>query len=325
MLGLDILEEATVGVQQVRAPVVDLVLDPQVQVPESSARPGGLSVEFLKLFNVKQRALFALPSTSNSFMFDAASVSTISPKAVPKTPLVERVVSTPSTSSPASTPSSPRTSVLAASSVPAFTRDGILGKAGETLTVQQIGEKSSVLVQEFVYNSVAPGTLKIYRYTWDLFRSYGKLSGVDVDKYSFDFLFICQFFLYRLQSTSSLSSVLSARSAISFMWKIHSSLTCPTESNYVSLFIKGISRKFKQIPNKTYPISYDELQKKFTFVVGDSDLESLPFVELRFIAFLLTSYSSFERYEEISNLKIEDVFHEDEGFVLSFKKGKSYQ
>jgi hypothetical protein len=78
--------------------------------------------------------------------------------------------------------------VLEASSVPAFTRDGILGKAGETLRMQQIGEKSSVLVQEFVYNSVAPGTLKIYRYTWDLFRSYGKLSGVDVDKYSFDFL-----------------------------------------------------------------------------------------------------------------------------------------
>ena len=34
--------------------------------------------------------------------------------------------------------------------------------------MQQIGEKSSGLVQEFVFNSVAPGTLKIYRYTWDL-------------------------------------------------------------------------------------------------------------------------------------------------------------
>ena len=101
------------------------------------------------------------------------------------------------------------------------------------------------------------------------------------------------------------------------MLKIHSSLTCPTESNYVSLFIKGISRKFKQIPNKTYPITFDELQKIFTFVVGDSDLESLPFVELRFIAFLLTSYSSFRMYEEISYLKIEDVFREDEAFVLS--------
>jgi hypothetical protein len=38
------------------------------------------------------------------------------------------------------------------------------------------------------------------------------------------------------------------------------------------------------------------------FVVGYSDLESLPFVELRFIAFL------FGRYGEISNLEIKDVF-----------------
>ena len=109
------------------------------------------------------------------------------------------------------------------------------------------------------------------------------------------------------------------------MQKIHSSLPCPTESNYVSLFIKGFSRKFKQIPNKAYPISYDELQKFFTFIVGDSDLESLPFIDLCFIAFLLTSYSSFGRYEEVSNLKIEDVYNEAEGFVLTFKKGKSYQ
>jgi hypothetical protein len=86
------------------------------------------------------------------------------------------------------------------------------------------------------------------------------------------------------------------------MWKIHSSLTCPIESNYVSLFIKGISRKFKQILIKTYPIFYDELQQFLHFVVGYSDLESLPFVELRFIAFL------FGRYGEISNLKIKDVF-----------------
>ena len=100
------------------------------------------------------------------------------------------------------------------------------------------------------------------------------------------------------------------------MWKIHSSHDCSTESNYVSLFIKGISRKFKQIPKKSYPISYDELQKIFAFVLGDSDLESLPFIELRFITFLLTSYSSFGRYEEISNLKIEDVFHEDGCLIL---------
>ena len=39
----------------------------------------------------------------------------------------------------------------------------------------------------------------------------------------------------------------------------------------------------------------------------------------------MTSYSSFGRYEEIAELKTEDVFREEEGFILNFKKGKSYQ
>ena len=37
-----------------------------------------------------------------------------------------------------------------------------------------------------------------------------------------DFLFVYNFFIYPAQSTSSLSSILSARSAIAFYWKIHS-------------------------------------------------------------------------------------------------------
>ena len=98
--------------------------------------------------------------------------------------------------------------------------------------------------------------------------------------------------IYRLQRTSSLSSVLSARSAIIFFWKINSSRECPTDSKFVSLFLKGVERNFKKIPRKAYPISYDELQQIFNFVVGDSELESLPFVELRFITYLITLYSS---------------------------------
>ena len=92
----------------------------------------------------------------------------------------------------------------------------ILGQEGECLSANKLGEISSKLVHDFVFDSVAPGTLKLYRCNWQLFRSYGKISGIDVDKYDFDFLFVCNFFIYRLQRTASLSSVLSARSAISF-------------------------------------------------------------------------------------------------------------
>ena len=121
------------------------------------------------------------------------------------------------------------------------------------MSSSKLGEISSKLVKDFVFDSIAPGTLKVYSANWQLFKSYGNISGIDVEKYDFDFLFVCNFMIYRLQRTASLSSVLSARSAISFYWKINSSRECPTDSKFVSLFIKGVERKFKKIPKKPTP------------------------------------------------------------------------
>ena len=46
---------------------------------------------------------------------------------------------------------------------------------------------------------------------------------------------------------------------------------------------------------------------------------------LRFVTFLVTLYSSFARYEEAAKLTISDVLREGTGFVLNFRKEKSYQ
>ena len=59
--------------------------------------------------------------------------------------------------------------------------------------------------------------------------------------------------------------------------------------------------------------------------MGDSEIEDLSFVNLRFITFILTLYSSFARYEEVCNLTLSDIEQEESGFVLNFYKGKSYQ
>ena len=92
---------------------------------------------------------------------------------------------------------------------------------------------------------------------------------------------------------------------------------CPSDSKFVSLFVKGLHRKYKKFPKKAHPISFETLD--------DSDLESLSFVKLHFITMLLTLYSSFVRYEEISKLTLSDVVREELGFVLNFQKAKSYQ
>ena len=141
----------------------------------------------------------------------------------------------------------------------------------------------------------------------------------------FDYSFICQFLVFRLHYSGSLSYVLSARSAIAFHLKLVSDSPCPTESPFVTSFVKGLQRKFKTIPRTAFAISYSELSVIFSNIVGDSDIENLSFVNLRFITFILTLYSSFPRYEELCNLTLSDVEQEESVFVLNFLQGKSYQ
>ena len=222
LLGLNFEEELAVRSLPVEVKMPEVVhLDIFTHPLEPSASPRGLSGDFQKLFDVKRKPLFAFTSmTDSASEFVATSASVMSTTSVPLTSLKSRVSSTPSSASLSASPTT-RSSVLKQTSVPVFQKDGVLGQAGSSLSVQELGKKSKALIQDFVFNSVAPGTLKIYKYTWDLFKSFGKMSGVNVEKLIFDFLFVCQFFLYRLQSTSSLSFILSSRSAISFYWKIH--------------------------------------------------------------------------------------------------------
>ena len=122
---------------------------------------------------------------------------------------------------------------------------------------------------------------------------------MNVNLYDWDFSFCCEFLFFRFQNSASIHSVLSARSALNFFRKLNCATISPTESNFMSLFIKGLSRKYKNVPKKAFPILYEDLTLIFSQILGDSSLESLSFVNLRFISFILTLYSSFGRYEEV--------------------------
>ena len=145
-------------------------LDQQVGVTGQTstfARPGELSEEFRKLFNLKQTPLFNIPCGSDivhtplsvSKVSVASSISTtegLSTTSVPLSSLVSRVDSCRTTS--VSAPSS-RTSVLTSSSSTTSSvvcsspsvveeevrlgRDGILGQQGEYLSASKLSELSS--------------------------------------------------------------------------------------------------------------------------------------------------------------------------------------
>jgi hypothetical protein len=250
------------------------------------------------------------PSTrSSSTLTTSKSSSTTSSKMLPvlfsRSALEERVSTSLHQSSPSSTSrQSVLTSTSTSSQLPAFSREGPIGAVGESISGTELSNRSRPLVRLFAMNSLSEGTKKIYSPNWQLFVNFGALHGVNVNLYDWDFSFCCEFLLFPFQNSASLHSVLSARSALNFFWKLNCASTSPTESNFVSLFIKGLSSKYKNVPKKAFPISYEDLTLIFSQIVGDSTLESLSFVKLRFISFIFTLNSSFGRYEEVSQLKI---------------------
>ena len=200
-----------------------------------------------------------------------------------------------------------------------------MGDLGEIISLDELKKRARSSLQEFAWSSVSASTAKAYKAAWEKFTKFGRKLKVDVNKFLFDYTFVCEYLLYKLHFSGSVSSVLSARSAITFFWKINSDSSCPCENKFVTLFVKGLQRKFKKTTRKSYPISYKELSFIFSKIVGDSKIENLSFVNLRFITMLLTLYSSFSRFEEIINLKLDDISREEAGFILTFRKGKSYQ
>ena len=209
--------------------------------------------------------------------------------------------------------------------LPPLTKSGPLGDQGEVLSKSLFKIRSSEAINSIMSNSIADSTKRQYSLIWKLFKNFGFTNGVFVDKCEFDFSFVCEFFLFRIQNNSSFASILSARSAIRHYWCLKSAFPSPTDSHFVDLFVRGLKRKFSTVPNKAFPISYDDLVKIFDAVVGTSSLEELSLVNLRFITFIITLYSSFGRYEEVSSLKLSNVERENCAWLLYFKKGKNYQ
>ena len=150
-----------------------VVWEPSPSVPSASgldgvSRPGQLGEDSLKLFKLKQSPVFSIPVASTFVQkTSVASSSLVSPPValtlVTSVPVASLVYQVRVSQAPSS--SSTRTSVLSsACSTPStlsspnleeeqfhlLGRDGILGKQGDCLSNNELGELSSILVKNFV-------------------------------------------------------------------------------------------------------------------------------------------------------------------------------
>ena len=99
-----------------------------------------------------------------------------------------------------------------------FPRDGPLGQKGESLSLVELRSRSSAALEEFAWNAISCGTAKVYRVVWRQFIIFGCKIGSDVNKLSFDYSLVCEFVVYRLRMSRSVSAMLSSRSAIIFQF-----------------------------------------------------------------------------------------------------------
>ena len=112
---------------------------------------------------------------------------------------------------------------------------------------------------------------------------------------------------------------LSARAAIHLYWSIYS--TCPISPKnhlFVTRFVKGLSKtKPRSSVKKVYAINYTEIESAIKSICNGILYENLTLLDQRFIAFIIIMYSSFARYEEVRELKINDVYLIGHDFSLT--------
>ena len=65
---------------------------------------------------------------------------------------------------------------------------------------------SKPLVQSFAWDSLSVGSQKVYTLNWKLFSIFGMLHGCEVNKFKWDFSFVCEYLLFRIQNSGSIHS-----------------------------------------------------------------------------------------------------------------------
>ena len=159
-------------------------------------------------------------------------------------------------------------------------------------------------------NSVCTKTRKTYKNLLKRFILYGNNFNCNVLDFNFSAVFLIGFLLSLYKSRGSIGSILMARASIKFYWTLSAnSSLCPTDSEFVIKFFKGLAhdkKDFKPVV-KAYPLNYTELEQLFFAVSQGISFPFLSFIKQRFIALLIVAYSSFARFEELQFLKIDNI------------------
>jgi integrase len=131
-------------------------------------------------------------------------------------------------------------------------------------------------------------------------------------------LHLCLYLISLAQRAVSIAKLNSAIAGIAWMHKING-LDSPTLGNTVSLCIDGLKRRLAKPVSKALPI----LPAHIACLVKTMDMDSL--TDLRVCSLIVLAFSGFLRFNELVNLRLEDLNFLSTYMILNITSSKTDQ
>ena len=180
----------------------------------------------------------------------------------------------------------------------------------------QVG-KSTSQIPDYLENSIRKSSKSCYDVYWKKYLKFCEEGSLNIHAAHA----IAGFLIFLAEESNGVSASMSARSGLKFHLKLIKPFArCAADSYYVSRIMKTIYIKFRRPVKKAKTLASKDIEAAVSKL-----MESGSFKDLRTGVFLLLQFCAFARFEEIAQLRVEDVtFLVSGDMELHFLKAKNY-
>ena len=177
--------------------------------------------------------------------------------------------------------------------------------------------KSTSQIPEYLENSIRKSSKSCYDVYWNKYLKFCEQGSLNIHAAHA----IAGFLIFLAEESNGDSASMSARNGLKYHLKLIKPFArCAADSYYVSRIMKTIYIKFRRPVKKAKTLTSDNIEAAVSKL-----LESGSFKDLRTGVFLLLQFCAFARFEEIAQLRVEDVtFLVSGNMELHFLKAKNY-
>ena len=182
---------------------------------------------------------------------------------------------------------------------------------------RKISKEDHCKIQSYLEGAVRPSSRKTYASYWNRYKSFCLEKKFELNSAEAISLFLIKL----AESSENKSAALSAKAAIKFHLKVANySKKCSTDSFLVGRIAKSIAKKYSKPVKKAKTISSKEVRDMVELLLSNGS-----FKDERTANFFLIQFLLMARFEEVANLKKENVVILDSGDLeIKIVEAKNY-